>query len=53
MCVCVTVCVVVIVVELLLHFDLKVGHYVMKWNVIYKCVCVFVFVVIEILLALS
>ena len=49
-----TVCVAVTVVELSLHFVLKVGHYIIKWNVIYKCVCVcfcvFVFVVIEILL---
>ena len=27
-------------VELLLLFVLKVGFYVMKWNVTYKCACV-------------
>ena len=26
--------------ELLLRFVLKVGFYVMKWNVTYKCACV-------------
>ena len=29
-----------VVIELLLRFVLKVGFYIMKWNVTYKCVCV-------------
>ena len=41
-------CVPVVVIELLLQFVLKVGLHVMKWKVIYKCVCVCV--VIELLL---
>ena len=43
-CVCVYVCVCVCaraflaVIELLFGSVLKVGFYIMKWNVIYKCV---------------
>ena len=37
------------VIELLLGSVLKVGFYIMKWNVIYKCVCVCA----ELLLCLS
>ena len=43
-CVCVCVCVCarartfLAVIELLFGSDLKVGFYIMKWNVIYKCV---------------
>ena len=47
-CLCVFVCVCVCararaflaVIELLFGSVLKVGFYIMKWNVIYKCVCV-------------
>ena len=48
MCVCVCVCVCglsrarafLAVIELLFSSVLKVGFYIMKWYVIYKCVCV-------------
>ena len=41
MCVCVCVCAraFLAVTELLFGSVLKVGFYIMKWNVIYKCVC--------------
>ena len=42
-------CVFLAVIELLLSSVLKVGFYIMKWNVTYKCVCVCV----ELLLHLS
>ena len=38
--VCVRVCTFLAVTELLFGSVLKVGFYIMKWNVIYKCVCV-------------
>ena len=38
MCVC--LCAFLAVIELLFGSVLKVGFYIMKWNVIYKCVCV-------------
>ena len=41
----------VCIIELLLGSVLKVGFYIMKWNVTYKCVCVCVCV--ELLLCLS
>ena len=44
MCVCVCACVCarafLVVIELLLSSVLKVGFYIMKWNVTDKCVCV-------------
>ena len=40
MCVCVCVHAFLAVIELLFGSVLKVGFYIMKWNVIYKCVCV-------------
>ena len=46
MCVCVCVCArarvraFLAVIELLLGSVVKVGFYIMKWNVSYKCVCV-------------
>ena len=39
-CVCVRACAFLAVTELLFDSVLKVGFYIMKWNVIYKCVCV-------------
>ena len=43
MCVCVCVCehvhAFLAVIELLFGSVLKVGFYIMKWNVIYKCAC--------------
>ena len=44
-CVCVCMCACVrarafLAIELLFGSVLKVGFYIMKWNVIYKCVCV-------------
>ena len=39
-CVCVRVRAFLAVIELLFGSVLKVGFYIMKWNVIYKCVCV-------------
>ena len=45
-------CVPVVVIELLLQFVLKVGLHVMKWKVIYKCVCVCV-LLLNFYLALS
>ena len=38
MCLC--ACAFLAVIELLFSSVLKVGFYIMKWNVIYKCVCV-------------
>ena len=39
-CVCVCARAFLAVIELLFGSVLKVGFYIMKWNVIYKCVCV-------------
>ena len=39
-CVCMRARAFLAVIELLFGSVLKVGFYIMKWNVIYKCVCV-------------
>ena len=41
-CVRACVCAFLAVIELLFGSVLKVEFYIMKWNVIYKCVCVYV-----------
>ena len=52
-CVCVPARVFLAVIELLFGSVLTVGFYIMKWNVIYKCVCVCVCVCVELLFCLS